>query len=33
MAGFPPSDLIDECEKTIDECKLAGQAVAVRWKE
>lgn len=33
LAGFPPSDLIFDLDRTIDDCKLAGQTVTVRWKE
>lgn len=33
MAGFPPSDLVDKMDATVDDCKLAGQAVSVRWKD
>jgi UBX domain-containing protein 7 len=32
MAGYPPNDLINDIDKTVDECKLAGQAITVRWK-
>jgi len=32
MAGFPPKDLFEDIDKTIDECKLSGQAVTIRWK-
>jgi hypothetical protein len=33
MAGFPPHDMMSDIDKTITECKLAGQAMTVRWKE
>jgi len=32
MAGFPPADLILDIDNTIEECKLSGQAISVRWK-
>ena len=32
MAGFPPKDLIDDIDNTIESCKLEGQAITVRWK-
>lgn len=32
MAGFPPKDLADDMENSIDSCKLSGQAITVRWK-
>jgi hypothetical protein len=33
MAGFPPSDLIFEVDKSVEECQLSGQQITVRWKE
>jgi hypothetical protein len=33
MAGFPPSDLILDLDRTVDDCKLAGQQITVRWKD
>ena len=33
MAGFPPQDLWPDVEKTVEECKLSGQAIALRWKD
>jgi hypothetical protein len=32
MAGFPPKDLIDDADNTIENAKLSGQAITVRWK-
>lgn len=32
MAGFPPADLIANLDDTIDDVKLSGQAIAMRWK-
>jgi len=32
MAGYPPKDLIDDIDSTIEACKLSGQAITVRWK-
>lgn len=32
MAGFPPRDLLTNIENTIESCKLAGEAITVRWK-
>lgn len=32
MAGFPPKDLLEDLDNTIDTCKLSGQAITVRWK-
>jgi hypothetical protein len=32
MAGFPPSDLIDKINETIEASGLSGQVVTVRWK-
>jgi hypothetical protein len=33
MAGFPPADLVENIEHSVDECKLSGQAITVRWKD
>ena len=32
MAGFPPKDLIDDIDNTIESCQLSGQAITMRWK-
>ena len=32
MAGFPPRDLLADIENTIESCKLAGEAITMRWK-
>jgi hypothetical protein len=32
MAGFPLVDLITDIDKTIEDCKLAGQNITVRWQ-
>jgi hypothetical protein len=32
MAGFPHQDLIFEADKSVDDCKLSGQQITVRWK-
>merc|ERR1712232_673036 len=32
MAGFPPSDLYNNIESTIENCKLSGETITVRWK-
>lgn len=32
MAGYPPKDLIDDIDNTIESSKLSGQAITVRWK-
>ncbi len=32
MAGFPPKDLMEDIDSTIDNSKLSGQAITVRWK-
>lgn len=32
MAGFPPKDLLEDIDNTIESCNLAGQAITVRWK-
>jgi hypothetical protein len=31
-AFYPPRDLLDEFEKTVEECGLSGEAITVRWK-
>jgi len=33
MSGYPPDDLINQIDKTIEECGLAGQAITIRWKD
>jgi hypothetical protein len=33
MAGYPPKDLWPSVDMTVEECKLAGEAITVRWKE
>jgi len=33
MAGFPPRDLLARLNDTVESCKLAGEAISVRWKE
>jgi len=33
MTSYPVNDLISDIDSTIDECKLSGQAITVRWKE
>lgn len=32
MAGFPPRDLMESLDKSIDECSLKGESVTARWK-
>lgn len=32
MAGFPPNDLVNQIDSTIESCKLSGETVTVRWK-
>jgi hypothetical protein len=32
MAGFPPKDLLESVENTVESCGLDGQAITVRWK-
>jgi hypothetical protein len=32
MAGYPPKDLIDDIDNSIENCSLAGEAITVRWK-
>lgn len=32
MAGFPPKDLLNDIECSIESCSLAGEAITVRWK-
>jgi hypothetical protein len=32
MAGFPPKDLLESLENTVESCGLDGQAITVRWK-
>ena len=32
MAGFPPKDLLESIDNTIESCQLSGQAITVRWK-
>eukprot|EP00339_Tiarina_fusa_P009303 CAMPEP_0117003034 /NCGR_PEP_ID=MMETSP0472-20121206/4485_1 /TAXON_ID=693140 ORGANISM="Tiarina fusus, Strain LIS" /NCGR_SAMPLE_ID=MMETSP0472 /ASSEMBLY_ACC=CAM_ASM_000603 /LENGTH=466 /DNA_ID=CAMNT_0004703541 /DNA_START=181 /DNA_END=1577 /DNA_ORIENTATION=- len=31
MAGFPPKDLLENIDNTVESCKLSGQAITVRW--
>jgi hypothetical protein len=33
MVGFPPKDLINDIENTIEGCSLSGEAISIRWKE
>lgn len=32
MAGYPPHDLLSDIDITIDDAKLKGEAITVRWK-
>jgi hypothetical protein len=32
-AGFPPKDLVDSVDKSIESTGLAGDSITVRWKE
>lgn len=32
MAGYPPHDLVEGIDTTIEEAKLKGEAIAMRWK-
>jgi hypothetical protein len=32
MAGYPPRDLLSDIDQTIEEAKLRGEAITVRWK-
>ena len=32
MAGHPPKDLLESIDSTVEDCKLSGQAIMVRWK-
>ena len=32
MAGFPPRDLSTDMDNSIESCKLAGEAITMRWK-
>lgn len=32
-AGFPPKDLIEDIDKTIESLKLSGEAITVMWKD
>ncbi|CAB9505822.1 UBX domain-containing protein 7 [Seminavis robusta] len=32
MVGFPPRDLLPDMDNTIESCKLAGEAITMRWK-
>ncbi len=32
-AGFPPKDLVDSIDKSIENTGLAGDSITVRWKE
>lgn len=31
-AGFPPKDLLESIDATVESCGLAGEAITVRWK-
>eukprot|EP00525_Craspedostauros_australis_P009832 CAMPEP_0198113796 /NCGR_PEP_ID=MMETSP1442-20131203/5369_1 /TAXON_ID= /ORGANISM="Craspedostauros australis, Strain CCMP3328" /LENGTH=209 /DNA_ID=CAMNT_0043770977 /DNA_START=406 /DNA_END=1032 /DNA_ORIENTATION=- len=31
MAGFPPKDLIDDVDATVEACKLSGEVITMRW--
>ena len=33
MAGYPPTDLWPDVDKSVEERKLSGQAIVVRWKD
>jgi hypothetical protein len=32
MSGFPPKDLLESLENTVESCGLDGQAITGRWK-
>lgn len=32
MAGFPPNDVINDIDNTIEASGLKGQVLSVRWK-
>jgi len=32
MAGFPPNDLINDIDNTMEATGLKGEAISVRWK-
>jgi hypothetical protein len=32
MVGYPPNDLLDSIDNTIEDAKLKGEAITVRWK-
>jgi hypothetical protein len=33
MAGYPPRDLIAEIDTSIEEARLKGEAITMRWKD
>mmetsp|Transcript_36259 Transcript_36259/g.54128 ORF Transcript_36259/g.54128 Transcript_36259/m.54128 type:complete len:481 (-) Transcript_36259:358-1800(-) len=33
MAGFPPKDIWDKIDETVQSCQLNGQSIAARWKD
>jgi hypothetical protein len=33
MAGFPPKDIFDQIDSTVESCQLDGGTINVRWKD
>lgn len=32
MAGYPPRDMLNDIDCTIEDVKLSGEAITLRWK-